>query len=270
MVSRPSTVNPQPSSRLSGRTAIITGAGRGLGRAIALLFAREGANVAIATKEREEMERVVAEVMALGAGAAGYEVDVACEDSARVVVDGAAARFGRVDILVNNAAIFYPVDFLKDGQEDWQGAMQVNFYGALYFAQACARHMVEKGVGGRIINISSVNGFLGADRSSHYNCAKGALDQLTRCLAVELAPHGILVNGIAPGFMDTAMAVVEGVKEHETPEFREFYVNRRRIPLARSAQPEEVAQAALFLALPENTYMTGQTLVVDGGLSITF
>jgi NAD(P)-dependent dehydrogenase (short-subunit alcohol dehydrogenase family) len=130
--------------------------------------------------------------------------------------------------------------------------------------------MAHQGAGGRIVNISSVNAFLGAPLSSHYNSAKGAIDQLTRCLAVELAPHGILVNGVAPGFVETPMAVVEGVNEHDTPDFQAFYVQRRRIPLARPAQPEEIAEAVAFLASTRCTYITGQTIVVDGGLTATF
>jgi NAD(P)-dependent dehydrogenase (short-subunit alcohol dehydrogenase family) len=130
--------------------------------------------------------------------------------------------------------------------------------------------MAARGEGGRIVNVSSVNGFLGLNRASHYNSAKGALDQLTRTLAVELAPHGILVNGVAPGFVETPMAVMDGVNYHQTEEFQEFYVRRRRIPLARQCEPEEVAEAVAFLASPRNTYITGHTIVVDGGLSITF
>jgi len=107
-------------------------------------------------------------------------------------------------------------------------------------------------------------------QSSHYNTAKGAVDQLTRCLAVEWAPHGILVNGVAPGFVDTPMSIVDGVNELETPDFQEIYVRRRRIPLARAAQPEEIAQVVRFLASDRCTYITGHTIVVDGGLSITF
>lgn len=256
--------------RLQGKTAIITGAGRGLGRATALLFAREGAAIVVATKEADEAERTAADIKNAGGQAFALAADVAQEESARQAVAAAQERFGGVDILVNNAAIFQSVDFLKASQAEWEPAMQVNFFGALYFARACARCMAEQGRGGRIINISSVNAFLGADQSTPYNTAKGAVDQLTRCLAVELAPHNILVNGVAPGFMETQMAIVDGVNEHETPQFQEFYVKRRRIPLARQCEPEEVAQAVLFLALPENTYMTGHTIVVDGGLTITF
>jgi NAD(P)-dependent dehydrogenase (short-subunit alcohol dehydrogenase family) len=112
--------------------------------------------------------------------------------------------------------------------------------------------------------------FLGAPLSSHYNSAKGAIDQLTRCLAVELAPYGILVNGVAPGFVDTPMAVINGVCEHDTPDFKAFYVERRRIPLARPAQPEEISEAVVFLASQRCSYITGHTIVVDGGLTATF
>jgi NAD(P)-dependent dehydrogenase (short-subunit alcohol dehydrogenase family) len=146
----------------------------------------------------------------------------------------------------------------------------VMYHGAFHCSQAAARAMVGRGAGGRIINISSVNAFLGAPLSSHYNTAKGAIDQLTRCLAVELAPHGILVNGVAPGFVETPMAVVNGVNEHETPEFQAFYVQRRRIPLARPAEPGEIAEAVAFLASARCTYITGHTIVVDGGLTATF
>jgi len=256
--------------RLEGKTAIITGAGRGLGRATALLFAGEGAAVVVASLEPEEVSRTVGEICGSGGRAEGIALDVAREESARRAVDLAEERFGGVDILVNNAAVCYPLDFLAGTQEQWDPAMRVNFYGSLFFARECARSMVRHGRGGRIVNISSVNGFLGMPNSTQYNCAKGALDQLTRCLAVDLAPHGILVNGVAPGFMETRMAVVNGVNEHETPDFQEFYVKRRKIPLARPCDPEEVAQAVLFLASPQNTYVTGHTLVVDGGLSITF
>lgn len=256
--------------RLQGKVAIITGAGRGLGRATALLFAREGGSIVVASLEPEEVERTVAEIRAIGGQAEGIAVDVAEEESAERSVALAVERLGRVDILVNNAASSSIAPFLTTSQADWEPVMRVCFFGCLYFARSCARRMVAGGTPGRIINISSINAFLGKGDSTHYNTAKGALDQLTRCLAVELAPHGILVNGVAPGFMDTPMSVVNGVNELETPEFREFYVGLRRIPLARAAQPEEVAQAVLFLADPANTYMTGHTLVVDGGLTITF
>ncbi len=130
--------------------------------------------------------------------------------------------------------------------------------------------MVRQGRGGRIVNVSSIMGQRGSEHSTPYSIAKAAIDHLTRCLAVELAPHNILVNGVAPGYMATQMSIVDGVSSHERPEFKEIYVKQRRIPLARAGQPEEVAQAVLFLTLPENSYMTGQILVVDGGMTLRF
>lgn len=256
--------------RLQGKTAIVTGSGRGLGRAVALLFAQEGAGIVVASKEPEEVESTVKTITDAGGRAVGLAVDVADPQSADKAVELAEKQYGSVDILVNNAGIDYATPFLTTPQEAAKAIMQVNFYGAAYFARACARSMVARGQGGRIINITSINGFLGANNSTAYNASKGALEQLTRCLAVELAPHNILVNAVAPGFMATAMAIVDGVDTHQTPEFLEVYVKRRRIPLARPCQPEEVAQAVLFLALPENSYVTGHTIVVDGGVSITY
>ena len=253
---------------LDGNVAIVTGAARGIGRATAEALARDGAAVMIADLPSSEGEQTAAELAETGARAAFVAADVTRQ--AREMVEATRARFGRVDILINNAGIFYPADFLATSFEDWHKAVEVMYYGVFHCSQAAARVMVEQGEGGRIVNISSVNGFLALPQSSHYNSAKGAIDQLTRCCAVELAPHGILVNGVAPGFVDTAMAVIDGISEHDTPEFQEFYVRRRRIPLARPAQASEIAEAVAFLASPRCSYITGHTLVVDGGLTITF
>jgi NAD(P)-dependent dehydrogenase (short-subunit alcohol dehydrogenase family) len=256
--------------RLQGKVAIVTGAGRGLGRASALLLAEEGASVVVASLEPDEVEKTAADIRQAGGQAAGIPVDIAQEAQAHQAVELAQNQFGRLDILVNNAGVYDEVDFLTAPQAEWDRVMRVNFYGSLFFARAAARAMAAQGEGGRIVNVSSVMAFTGSDHSTSYSIAKGAIDQLTRCLAVELAPHNILVNGVAPGFMHTQMAVQNGVDTHTTPEFLENYVKRRRIPLARGCEPEEVAQAVLFLTLPANSYMTGQVLVVDGGLTITF
>jgi NAD(P)-dependent dehydrogenase (short-subunit alcohol dehydrogenase family) len=247
--------------------ALVTGAASGIGRATAAALVREGAAVVIA-----DIQRATGEAAAAALGAAGGSVAFVAADvtrDAESMTAAAVEHFGRLDILVNNAGIFYPADFLATPFEEWRRAVDVMYFGTYHCAQAAARLMVQQG-GGRIVNISSVNAFLGAPLSSHYNSAKGAIDQLTRCLAVELAPHGILVNGVAPGFVETPMAVVDGVNEHETPDFQAFYVRRRRIPLARPAQPEEIAEAVVFLASPRCTYITGHTVVVDGGLTATF
>ncbi|MFO7167967.1 MAG: glucose 1-dehydrogenase [Chloroflexota bacterium] len=253
---------------LHGKVALVTGAASGIGRATAAALAREGAAVAIADLPGTQGEAVAASIRDAGGSAAFVPGDVT-RDAAAIVAQTAAA-FGRLDILVNNAGVFYEVDFLSVELADWMRAVEVIYLGAFAVSQRAARQMVQQGEGGRIVNISSVNSFLGLNRATHYNSAKGALDQLTRTLAVELAPHGILVNSVAPGFVETPMAVTDGVNYHQTEEFQEFYVRRRRIPLARQAEPAEIAEAAVFLASPRNTYITGHTLVVDGGLSITF
>jgi NAD(P)-dependent dehydrogenase (short-subunit alcohol dehydrogenase family) len=153
--------------------------------------------------------------------------------------------------------------------ELWERIRRVNLDAVFVWSQLAARHMVARR-SGRIINISSINGFLGSERTAHYNAAKGGVNQLTRCLAVELAPYGIQVNAIAPGFIKTRMSIVDGEDETESEWFRAFYVERRRIPMGRAGRPEEVAACALFLASDDCQYMTGQVLVVDGGLTATF
>jgi NAD(P)-dependent dehydrogenase (short-subunit alcohol dehydrogenase family) len=252
----------------TGRVALVTGAARGIGAAVAEALARDGAAVTIADLPASAGEATAAALRDAGGQAIFVPADVT-KDAERMVAATVAA-FGRLDILVNNAGVFYNADALTASFEDWLPAFDVIFYGALHCSRAAGRVMVEQGQGGRIVNVSSVNAFLGMAQSSHYNTAKGAVDQLTRCLAVEWAPHGILVNGVAPGFVDTPMSIVNGINEIETPEFHEIYVRRRRIPLARAAQPGEIAEAVLFLASDRCTYITGHTIVVDGGLSVTF
>jgi len=255
-------------SQVPQQVAIVTGAGSGIGRAIARELAARGHQVVVADINGGQAHEVATHIVAAGGDAINISIDI--RHDAQRMVDETVARYGRVDILVNNAGIFYPADFLTTEFDAWHRAVDVMFLGATKCSQAVARAMVARGHGGQIVNVSSVNAFLGAPLSSHYNTAKGAIDQLTRCLAVELAPHGILVNGVAPGFVETPMAVVEGVNEHTTEDFKQFYVKRRRIPLARPAEPEEIATVAVFLAEGTATYLTGHTIVVDGGLSVTF
>jgi NAD(P)-dependent dehydrogenase (short-subunit alcohol dehydrogenase family) len=256
--------------RFTGKVAVVTGSGRGIGRSTAELLAAEGAAVVVNGRTRDEVESVAAGIRAKGGKALAVIGDVGDPEAADALLNAADREFGHIDILINNAAVFRTHDFVKDSMAEWMRVLEVNLLGAVRCARAAATRMVKAGQGGRIVNVSSVHGFLAENHSSHYDVAKGGMDQLTRTLAVELAPHGILVNGVSPGFVDTAMAVVKGVNELETDAFREIYVKRRRIPLARAAQPEEIARVVLFLAGPENSYITGESIVVDGGLSITF
>jgi NAD(P)-dependent dehydrogenase (short-subunit alcohol dehydrogenase family) len=251
-----------------GKVALVTGAARGIGRAVAEALARDGAAVVVADLPSSNGEATAAALRSQGQQALFVAADV--RDGADLMVAAALDNFGRLDILVNNAGIYYTADALTTPFDEWMRAVEVIYHGAFLCSRAAARVMVERGTPGRIVNVSSINAFLGLLQSSHYNTAKGAVDQLTRCLAVEWAPYGILVNGVAPGYVDTPMSVVDGVNELESEEFQEIYVRRRRIPLARAAQPGEIAEVVSFLASERCTYMTGHTIVVDGGLSITF
>ncbi len=256
--------------RLEGKVALVTGAGRGIGRAIAELFAREGCAVTLAARSEREVVHAADGITATGGRALPLPADVAQPREAETLVSRTMDEWGRLDILVNNAGIFTPTSFLDSSLEEWEHVVRVNLYGAVHCARSAARAMVAGGRGGRIINVSSIHAYRAEPLSSNYDVSKGGMDQLTRTLAVDLAPHGILVNSIAPGFINTRMAVVDGTNELESDWFREIYVERRKIPLARAAEPEEVAPAALFLASDASSYITGHVLVVDGGLSVTF
>jgi len=255
--------------RLHDKSALITGAGRGIGRAVAERFAREGARVALIARTAAEIEETAAAIAAAGGLALPVRADISQPSEVRAFVARVAAEFGGIDVLVNNAGIYEPTTFVETSFETWNRVMRVNLYGAIHCSREIGRLMVHQGRGGAIVNVSSIHGHRAEPGASSYDVAKGGLDQLTRALAVELAPHAIRVNGVAPGFIETAMAV-DGVSEHVTDAFRSVYVDRLKIPLARPAAPAEVATAVLFLASDDASYITGHILAVDGGLSVTF
>jgi NAD(P)-dependent dehydrogenase (short-subunit alcohol dehydrogenase family) len=253
--------------RLQDKVALITGAGRGIGRAIAERFAAEGARLIVAEMDEATGADCAAMLRSRTAEAVFVQTDIAAAAQCEAAVAAALHHYGRLDILVNNAAISHLVDFVEGDVALWDQHIQVNLMGAVYCARAAARVMPA---GSCIINISSVHGTRGEPLVSAYDVAKGGLDQLTRTLAIQLAERGIRVNAIAPGFINAPMARVDGESELETEYFREYYVRRRKIPMARAGEPEEVAAVAVFLASEDSSYVNGHILVVDGGISVTF
>jgi len=244
-------------SQLANQIAVVTGAGRGIGRAIALKFAAEGADVVCVSRTAENSEKVAAEVRAAGRKAWALAVDVA--DAVAVTDAGAKilAAAGRVDILVNNAGITRDGLAMRLSEADWDAVLDTNLKGAFLFTKALVRGMIKQR-SGRILNISSVIGLMGNAGQCNYAASKAGLLGLTMSLARELASRGITVNAIAPGFIETDMTAALNAAMREEL--------LQRIPLGILGQSDDVAAAALFLAGPGARYITGQVLTVDGGM----
>ncbi|MBW8725978.1 MAG: 2-dehydro-3-deoxy-D-gluconate 5-dehydrogenase KduD [Inquilinus limosus] len=242
---------------LSGKTALVTGARTGLGQGIALALAEAGADIAgLGSRAMPDTAAAVA-----GAGRRFVEVVRDLEDSSGLdaVVADIVGQLGRIDILVNNAGIIRRADLLEFSEADWDAVMSVNLKSAFFLTQAVARHMVAQGIAGRIIHVASLLSFQGGIRVSSYTASKHGLAGLTRGMANELAPKGITVNAIAPGYMET----------DNTEALRADPVRTRqildRIPAGRWGLPQDLATAALFFASPHSGYVTGTVLPVDGG-----
>lgn len=243
--------------RFENKTVIITGAGRGIGRQIALRFAAERARVVIADLSEEHARIVAAEITSSGGTAEVLSVDVGDPASATAMVEAARTRFGRVDVLVNNAGIGSNQLVLEMSVTEWERNLRVNLTGTFLCAQAAARVMVKQGAG-RIINIASISGQRGGVGRAAYGAAKAGVILLTRVMAVELASQGVLVNAIAPGPVDT-----EQSRGTHTPATRRSYLDR--IPTRRYGTADEIAGGVLFLASPDASWVNGHVLNVDGG-----
>lgn len=247
-----------PVGRLVGKTALVTGGARGIGRAIALRLASEGADVAICDLHAEMMAPVVEEIRALGRKAVAVVCDVSrFEDARRAVEEAVTALGGRLDILVNNAGITKDNLILRMSEADWDAVLDINLKGAFAMLKAASRPML-KAERGTVINIASVVGIMGNAGQANYAASKGGLIALTKAAAKELASRGIRVNAIAPGFIATAMT--DKLPEEAKARLREL------IPMKRLGQPEDVAAAVAFLASEDAAYMTGQVLPVCGGM----
>jgi glucose 1-dehydrogenase len=246
---------------LQGKVALVTGAAQGIGRAIALRLAQEGAAVVIEDRIANDRAReTLAQVQAAGARACLIEGDIAQVEAVRHVMAEAVAQMGRVDILVNNAGVERRAGFLDVTEADYDLVLDVNLKGVFFLTQAFARHVRERGDGGRIVNISSVHEELPFPHFASYCASKGGVKMLMRDLSVELAPLGITINNIAPGAIKTP------INAHLMSDPALMKALRRNIPLQRLGSPEEVAGAVAFLCGNDASYMTGSTLFVDGGL----
>jgi len=245
--------------QLTGKVALVTGAQQGIGRGIALAFAEAGADVAINWLDDEAAAReVAASVVRRNRRAVTIRADMARLDNVREMVEAVVAEFGAIDILVNNAGVFPRVDFLAMRESDWDFVHDINLKGAVFCAQAAAQAMVAAGRPGAIVNLASGAAFRGSPRGVHYVASKGGMVSMTKQMALELAPHRIRVNAIAPGLTDTAQPRY-GSTEAEIAEMAAAN------PLGRIATPEDIARAALFLASDDAGFVTGHTLHVNGG-----
>ena len=249
--------------RLADKVALVTGGARGIGRAIALGFAREGADVALVYERNvAAAEATAADIRDLGRRALAIRADVADSGQVRATVDSVINTLGSIDILVNNAGITGNAPFLELAEAEWDRMLAVDLKSVFLVGQAVAREMARRGAG-TIVNITSIRAHSAIPGLSHYQAAKAGLEMLTRSMALELAAYGIRVNAIEPGSVETDMAKVRPLP----PDVREERL--KRMPLHRFGQPEDLVGAAVFLACDESRYVTGAVIKVDGGQTLT-
>ncbi len=248
--------------RLNDKIAIVTGATRGIGQAIALRFGQEGARVAVVGRDQEKGRETVERIAAAGGEALFVPADVSDSAQVQAMVAAVLDRWGRIDILVNNAAICPFHDFLDMPEALWEQVLDVNLKGYFLCSQAVARVMVEQGIRGRIIAVSSISAEFGGSQQAHYCASKAGINLLVKSMAISLGPHGITCNAVLPGTVETDI----NREALAAPEFRDYW--SRRAPLGRIGQPEDIAGPAVFFASDDSAWCTGSLLVVDGGTSV--
>jgi glucose 1-dehydrogenase len=247
--------------RLQGKTAVVTGAGTGIGQAIAIAFAKEGASVVVDyVGDASAAEDTLSQISAAGGKAIGVAADVSNPDQVNGLVRQTVAAFGKLDIFVNNAGIEKKFAFVDYPVEEWLKIIAVNLTGAFLCSQAAARQMIAQGGGGRIINISSIHEELAFPLNAPYCATKGGIRMLMRTIAVELAPHQITVNNIGPG------AIYTPIDKDVQADPKLIAQLMAEIPMGRWGQPWEVAQLAVYLASDDAAYVTGSTHFIDGGM----
>ena len=251
--------------KLEGKVAIVTGAGRGIGRAIALALAGEGARIGVADILEGNARSVRDEIRALGGEAVAVPVDLTVLSQIEGAVSSILSEFGRIDILVNNAGWDKLEPFLKSEEETWDKIIAINFKASLYTLKTVLPHMVEQG-GGAVVNIASDAGRVGSMGEAVYSGTKGALIAFSKTLAREHARHGVRVNVVCPGLTETPL--LQSIRDQSPKTEKVIDAVTRAIPLGRVGIPEDIAGAVVYLASPEANYVTGQTLSVSGGLTM--
>lgn len=253
-----------PKYTLTGKTALITGGSRGIGEAAALLLAKAGANVAISSRKQEDLDDVAKKIEALGVKALPVAAHAGKIDQMFTLVDKVADKFGKIDILVNNAGTSFNSPALDITETAWDSVMNLNLKGLFFLSQAVARIMKDNG-GGNIVNISSIAGIRAQDLTPHYSISKAAVIMATSVLAKEWSEYNIRVNCIAPGSVDTKLynAIFDILPEDQKVAAKKIVADS--VPMKRAGLPEEIADAILFLASDASSYITGQTLTIDGG-----